>query len=210
MAESERPFVLQWNLRTMFSLTAVMAVWIAYSCLLLQNARLQQEITLMQEWDGELLIKDTEQIAVVRLPETWNDENRWDIHLPEGEYVMRLATREIGEQGLAPVVEETVVNSGKHRIELLQSDEGEYRRIAVMVNDRSLIKTAEASDKKTVGSSVLAGLSTCTQFPPQEPVVLYRRRFIPGMGVNMVGYIGNGLLLWIERIEPADTAGEDL
>ncbi len=194
----------------MLLLTAVVAVWVAYFCLRQQNTGLEREVAWMQEWACELVIEDTEQIAAVRLPQMWIDENRWDIHLPEGEYVMRLATREIGDQGFAPAAEETLVNSGEHRIELLHSNEGDLPRFTVMVDDQPLIETTEASDWEPGPSSMGGGnFGICTQLPPHEPVVLYRRRFTPKSGGISSNSITNGLLLWIERIEAADTAGED-
>ena len=209
MAERARPFVLQWSLRTMFLLTAMVAVLVAYLCLLQQNARLERGVAGMQEWAGELVVEDTKQIAVMKLPETWYDENRWEIHLPEGEYVMRLATREIGEQGFAPAAEETPVNSGEHLIELLQSDEGDCRRITVMLDDQSLIETTEASDWDPGHGAPSGGISVrSTQLSPHEPVILFRRRFRPRPVGIMPKGITNGLLLWIERIKPPDTAGE--
>ncbi len=195
----------------MLLLTAVVAVWVAYFCLDRQISRLEQEIAWMQPWAGELVVEDTEQIAVAMLPQMWIDETRWEIHLPEGEYVMRLATREIGDQGVAPVVEETVVNSGEHRIGLLQSDERKCRKITVMVDDRPLIETTVASDWDPRRGYVGGGnFAICTQLPAHEPVVLYRRRFVPKSGPLTSNVLANGLLVWIERIEPTDTAGEDL
>ncbi len=194
----------------MLLLTAVVAVWVAYFSLHRQTFRLEQEIAWMREWDGELVIEDTEQIAVVMLPQMWIDEARWETHLPEGEYIMRLATREIGDQGVAPAAEETLVNSGEHRIELLQSDEGGRRRIMVIVDDRPVLKTTVASDWDPRRGYVGGGnFAICEQLPAHEPVVLFRRRFLPQSGPLTSNVLASGLLIWIERIEPAETAGED-
>jgi hypothetical protein len=214
VAPQERRFLLQWSLQTLFLLTAAVAVWIAYVRLHQQVSRLEQEVVSMQQMARELVIEDREQIAVVMLPQMWMDESRWEVYLPEGEYMMRLATRQIDEKGLALAVEETPISAGRHRIELLRPDEGAGREITVIVDDRPLIETEESPDwDPGPGSSGGSEFDSCVQRSAHEPVVLFRRRFNrrsnTGRSVAPKGPT-EGLMLWIEPVEPADTAGADL
>lgn len=210
----KRRLVLQWSLQTLLLLTAAVAVWVAYFRLRQQIPRLEQQIASMQQMARELLVQDEKQIAVVMLPQMWFDESRWEIHLPQGEYMMRLATREIDEKGFAPAVGETLIGAGRHRIELMQSDEGNGRTITVMVDDQPSIEAEEGSDwDPSHGCSGGSEFGNCTHLSPHEPLILFRRRFYrrtkTGQNTAPKGPT-DGLMLWIEPTEPANAAGADL
>jgi hypothetical protein len=167
----------------------------------------------MRQMARELIVEDEEQIAVVMLPQEWMDESRWDIHLPEGEYVIRLATRQIDKQGFAPVVEERPISAGQHRIELTVSEEGSGREITVTDDDRPLIEAEEGPDWNVGGGSEGGSeIGNCVHRSADEPLVLFRRRFrqratggasIPPKGPT------EGLMLWIEPVGSGGTAGAD-
>ena len=93
----------------------------------------------------------------------------------------------------------------------MQSDEGVGRKITVTVDDRPLIETEEGADWDSGGhSSGGSEFGRCVQRSAQEPVVLFRRRFHRhGRNVAPQGP-AEGLMLWIEPVEPADTPGADL
>lgn len=208
MEPERRPFALQWSLRTMLLLTAVVAVWVAHFHLRSENSRLAREVTSMTRLSPELVVEDERQIAAVLLPQLSSQGTRWDIYLPEGDYLLRLATRGIDEQGFAPLVDETSIRPGKHRLELLRYEEGESWRIAVTIDGRRSIDVEEelkwdTSDMANTDNPFV----DCKQVPADEPVVLYRRRAaFQGTNLLALGPV-NGILLWIERIEPADSAG---
>lgn len=188
----------------MFLLTAVVAVWVPYFHLQQKIERTEQKIGPMQKMARELIIDDTSKITVVKKQQKWYDEHRWEIYLPDGEYAMRLATQKIDREGLAPVVGETRIRGGRHFIELLQSDNGDNHEITVMLDDQPAIETKESRDWKNSHGSTGAGhFSGCAQLPPDEPVVLFRRRFNyevkPGITLTPKEPT-EGLLLWIERV----------
>ena len=211
----KRPFRVQWGLRTMFLLTAVVAVWIPFFRLYRENARLRGENRAMQqlgdgyyrEFAKELTVRDKQQIAVLRLPTIRYDETRWAIYLPEGRYTMRLATRKIAPQGLAPVFKEALIDSGEHQISLRSPNAIDLWGITVTVDDNPLIEARESSDWDA-WSCGWGGFYDCTQLPPHQPVLLYHGRKPESVTTNNPAP-ANGLLLWIERIDPSDATGTE-
>ena len=208
-----RRFRLQWSLQTLLLLTAVVAVWVAYFRLRQQIPPLEQKIDVLQQMARELIVDDEGQIAVVMLPQMWYDESRWEIYLPEGQYVMRLATRQIDDQLVTlvlgrdkevfpPAVGQTPVSGGRHRIELMRSEDGSGREITVLVDDRPVIEAEESADWwPGHGSTGGSQFSSCAQRSAHEPLVLFRRRFSRQLkGGRCVTPKGptEGLMLWIE------------
>ncbi len=211
VAQRKRRFALRWSLQTLFLVTAVVAVWVAVFHYRQQNTRLEREVASIRQMAREFVVEDEEQIAIVMLPQTWFDESRWKIHLPKGDYVMRLATRQVSEKGLAPVLDETPISPGRHEIELLHSDQRDCREITVTFDGQSLIEVVERPDwfpgHGSVGGSEIGA---CEQLSPGKPVVLFRRRFTrpskTGQSPTPKGPT-EGLMLWIEPVEPSGEAG---
>lgn len=197
-------FPIQWNLRTLLLLTAAVAVWAGYISFHQQCASLEQEISPLRRMARSLIIEDRRQFAVVNLQELWSDEDRWDIHLPDGVYAIRMATREITEEGLAPVVEEATISAGRHRIEFRRSDDEDGEGFTVLVDGQQSIKANEEPDwRSDNGFHYSAEFEDCTQLPPSEPAILFRGRFSVQQedGVTTIPETPtNGILLWIERV----------
>ncbi len=201
----KHPFAMQWSLQTLFLLTAVVAVWAGYLSYRRQLPRLEAEIAAMRRMAAELTVEDPGQIAVVKLPETWYDQQRWEIHLPFGAYEMHLATRQVGMEGLAPVLGEAPVSPGRHQVELQQVKVEDGWNLSVLIDGATLIEASEEPQWQSNGSSEGGGqYADSTQLPPNEPVVLFRRRF---QRADKNGQYATpkqpseGLLLWIERVD---------
>lgn len=195
--------VPQWNLRTLLLLTAAVAVWIGSVRYQLQNWHLRSRVESMHNMAGDLRVDDPQQIAIIRLPQTWYDEQRWHVHLPDGRYVMRLATRGIIGTGLPVAREETSLSPGRHRIELLQSKDKEAPELAVLVDEQAVMETTETSDwDPHHGAMGGENFDICTQRSPEKPVILFRRRFdqLQKDGSYSTRNATNGILLWIERV----------
>ncbi len=197
-----RPAQLQWNLRTLFLLTAAVAAWLTFFHYRAAVPQLKHQVQLMRQVAPELIVEDSQQIATLKLPQTWRNEHRWDIYLPNGQYVIRLATREIGEQGLAPAVGETSLRGGQHHIELRLSDDKERPRLTVLVDGRLAIDVNEKPDWTGLSGHRWDGGPT---FSPEEPVVLFRGEGRTKPGTPVPVGATNGLLLWIERVTPPDS-----
>ena len=206
-----RRAVLQWNLRTLFLLTAVVAVWLAYFRFRQEDPRLEHQIALMREMAHELIVEDRQQAAVVRLPGLWDDETRWDVYLPEGDYTIRLATRGIDAEELASSEGEASLHSGRHRVELRQSKFEVSPSVSVFVDKELVVEITEDSDWFP-GEAWLGGgrFVNSQQLPASDPVVLYRRRFAERQsdGAVEIPENPNGILLWIEQINPTQSTSQ--
>lgn len=187
----------------MFLLTAVVAVWVPYFQLQKKIGLTEQKIDTMRKMARELIVSDTNKIAVVKKMEKWYDENRWDIYLPDGEYKILLATQNIDHMGFAPVVAEAAVRGGRHVIELLHDKGDKSNDISVLFDDLAIIEVRESPDwDKGYGSSGGGLFANCEQLSTDEPVVLFRRRWHYKLTPNSTGPKKGpteGLLLWIER-----------
>ncbi len=201
----KRRSALQWNLQTLLLLTAVVAVWAGYLRYGSEIPQLEQEIDAMKRMVRELVIEDPQKVAIVKLQELWMDDQRWDVYLPEGSYALRLATREVGEEGLAPVAAEVPIPAGQHRLELRREEDGDGWQIVALVDDQPAIEAAEEPGwypgRGTEGSG--AG-SISTQQAADLPLEVQRFRFpkVRNDGTYKAPpEPTEGLLLWIERVE---------
>lgn len=202
-APSRRRF-RQISLRTLLLLTAAVAVWVAHLKNRHDNQILAKQIEAMWPLAHELVIEDPSQIAVVKQDERWYDQNDWKVYLPEGNYRLCVATREITENGSPPATKSTPLSAGTYHLAIKQKrDESKDWRVSIAVDGEEVLGVQEpAAWDAGHGSSGGGQYSSCTQFPPDQPVVLFRRRFTvetaPGSYSTPQGPT-NGILLWIER-----------
>jgi hypothetical protein len=192
----------QVGIRSLFLLMAVVAVWLAVVINCQQSAYLEDRIRVMQPIARELIVDDPSKVAVVRLDDLWMDENRWDVHLPPGNYRLCVATRKVGYDGLAPMVESAPIAPGRHRLGLEIRQKGENWRIRVTSDGAELRVIEETSDWASSSSMGGGDYSTSTQLPAGEPVILYRRRYLQDgpaeIGSREPDGPTEGLLMWIE------------
>lgn len=201
----------QFGLRAMFVLTALVAVWTAHFGNLREIGRLQGRIDSISPLVPELVVADPAQFAFVKLEPLWSDDNRWDLHVPPGSYRIGLATRGIEQAGFPPAVRWAPLPTGRHVMELKQSEEADGRRISVLVDGSPLVEAEETKEWSTGPGFSTSEAAGEGNGPAGEarPHFTFRRRFMvprddrtsaPPDGP------GDGLLFWIERYEPA--AGE--
>jgi hypothetical protein len=89
----------QMGIRTLILSTALVAVWMSVHLDRGRIAALESRIAAMRPMARELIVDDPTRIAVVRKDELWYDDNRWEISLPEGEYRVGVATRDVDHLG---------------------------------------------------------------------------------------------------------------
>jgi hypothetical protein len=197
----------QVGLRTLFLLMAVVAVWLAVAINRRQNAYLESRIQVMQPIARELIVEDPARIAVVGLNDLWMDENRWDVHLPPGNYRLCVATRRVDKDGLAPVVKSAPIAPGRHRLRMDVRRKGENWQIPVTLDRAELFTLDETKDWARSSSTGGGEYSTSTQMAADQPVILYRRRYMlenaPGSGSTTPDGPTEGLVMWIEPVAGA-------
>ena len=187
-------------------MTAVIAVWMTVLINREKNKALEAQIATMRPLARELVIDDPNQIAVVKREELWFDDNRWDLHLPAGQYRLCVATREIDQTGFAPVVKSKRIEAGRHGLELKQQQTGTGWQVNVIQDGANRLSLEEPKewDPKS-GWSGGGQYSLSTQLPADQPVVLLRRRFMRPVGTSKTQTAPprvpcEGILLWIEPV----------
>jgi hypothetical protein len=204
----ERPRGKRWQvgLQTVFLLVAAIAVWMTHFVNRRQNAFLEARIAASRPLLRELAIDDPNRIAVVKLQELWSDDNRWDIHLPEGQYRLCLATRAIGSEGFPPVVAKSrVIGAGRHHFVLEQLPQPAGWRVRATWDETGELAVEEPKAwDPGVGSSGGGDYSLSTQMAADQQVVLFRRRFAKrqadGTTLFDPKYPTEGVMLWIESV----------
>ena len=197
----------QWNLWTIILLTAAVASWTAYFEISSRTEKARSEVETLETLARRLTVTNPDQFAVVEPHPLWQDDNRYQVYLPAGQmYRLKLATREVDNQGLAVPRWQAAIARGEHEIAFVQKklpdDQG--WQVTITVDGQALIEghePAEWCDGR--GWSGSGGYSRVTQLPVDKPLILLRRRFSiaqPGGG-SSVPHQGplNGMLLWIEK-----------
>jgi hypothetical protein len=193
----------QIGLRTLFLVMTAAAVWIVYVTNRYATENYEERIAAMRPLARELAVKDVAQVAVVKLEPYWYDENRWAVYLPEGKYRLCLATSEVDESGLAPIVASAPISAGRHELTLEQEPSENGWRVTV---DSDGVPALTAEEPKAWyparGSSGGSEFDMSKQVDADKPVVLFRRRFSqPGTGLGSSTPKGptDGIIVWIER-----------
>jgi len=210
-AEPARPRRSKWqfSLRIILLLMAAVGVWTAE----ISNRRviptLEQRIAAMRPLARELIINDPAQIAVVRCEEHWYDDNEWEVYLPEGDFRLALATRDIAQQDLAPPVKSVNLPSGKFRLSIAQEKTASGWKVQVLRDGQEILAAEEPAEwYPAQGSSGGGHYDTIAQFPTTEAVVLFRRRFSRPINANSSQTPSvpcEGVLLWIEQMPKDET-----
>jgi hypothetical protein len=87
----------------------VVATWSQYFRLRHENARLRGGVQTMEGQSRRLRIEQPDRVAVVRLPESWYDEVKWEVAFPNQEavaaggarYKLCMATRNVDSESTA-------------------------------------------------------------------------------------------------------------
>lgn len=200
----------QIGLRSLFLLMTAVAVWTVYFSNRSAVRHYEERITSMRPLTRELSVEDEEMITVVKLEPYWYDENRWAIHLPEGTYRLCLATRQIDDTGLGPIVATAPLAQGKHVLTLEHEPSDNGWSVNVDCDGTTVLKAEEPKAwYPGSGSSGGSMFDRNEQVVPDKPVVLFRRRFsLPGPGGASKTPAGptDGILLWIEcNVDAAST-----
>jgi hypothetical protein len=198
----------QIGLQSMFLLVTAVAVWTVYFSNRSAIRHLEERIESMRPLARELVVKDGEQFAIVKLEQHWYDENLWSVYIPTGEFRLCLATRDVDDTGFPPAFSSAPLAPGRHVLELdeLSQDSASGNqnwRVAVQCDGHEILSAKEPKEwYPAVGSSGGGQFDTMDQQPADKPLVLFRRRFTqPGPGGRSTTPSGpaDGIMLWIEQ-----------
>lgn len=197
----------QLGLRGMILFTAVCAVWMTVLLNRRHNALLEARIATMRPLARELVVEDPAKVAVVKLDELWDDDHRWDLYLPPGRYRLCLATRQIVDQGLAPVVASQPIGPGRHLIGLaLRKQKTGWRIEANCDGARPIAHEEPLEWNPERGSSTTGGYAQSATLPANQPVVLHRLSLTvppPSGTASATSVPAEGILLWVEPVTGA-------
>ena len=197
----------QFGLRAMLAVTALVAVWTAHLNNLREIRRLEGRIDAVRPLVRELEVPEPTRFAFVKLDALWYDDNRWDLHVPDGSFRVCLATRGIERAGFPADFRWHPLPFGRHAMELRQSSDADVRRISVLVDGSPLVEAVEPKEW-----SPTAGTSTSEMdrgdFVPgsrDRRRFAFRRRFLMPKGQGSSAEPdepGDGILLWVDRYDP--------
>jgi len=205
-----RPDRRRWQvgIRTLILITAAIAVWLAFFLNRAHNRTMEVRIKSMQSLAHELLIEDEKKVAVVQADPEWYDQNEWKIYLPKGEYQLCLATRGIEDKGFPAKKESTRLAAGEHYLALEQPHDDTTCRVVIKDRGEAVLTAEEPKEWNPRSGSMGGGqYSQSEQLAANEPVVLFRRRFMGPRGAKGMTSVPKGptegILLWIEPVRGA-------
>lgn len=154
----------------------------------------------------ELDVADPRQFAAIPRPPDFTGDLAWDVHVPDGsEFRLCIATRGIGERGVAPPARSVPIAPGRHRLTLaMWEDFGPTRFIVHDGAERRLAVDESGGWAVALGNPLRPLDATSIQGPADLPFVLLRRfRFAPAPParatiVTVPPVTGEGLLIWVE------------
>jgi hypothetical protein len=167
----------------------------------------------MEGQSRKLRIEHADRLAVVRLPETWYDELKWEVAFPSKEavagggavYKLCLATREIKLPGQFPPAKEFIVPPGRHQVELKMQRNRDRWDISVLLDDQPVIEVRETANWNPRRGGT-GGPSWEQPFQPRDakhPVELFRQVFRverPNQGFGLPKGPANGVLFWLQPL----------
>jgi hypothetical protein len=211
MASAARPRLrMQFSLRGVLLLTALIAVWGTHFLNQRSIEQLQSRVVVLRQMAAELIVANPNLISVVKQPDRWYDEQKWEVYLPSEGYQLCLATEEVEERGLAPSDQQISLPQGRVRLELIKIPTDGGWQVIVLQDDQPVLTTNKPKTWDSgIGSAGGGNFSQQQEFQPDDPVVLMRRRFMVSTGPHSSQTPQGpaaGVLLWIEKPVAAGSA----
>ena len=216
LRRTRKGFRPRWNLLTLLLLAPVVASWSMVMIKRRENMRLRVAIETMQSQLRRLYIEYPDRVAVVRLPETWYDETKWELEVPSVEaiaaggatYKLCLATQDIGEpRQPAPPASEYVLPPGRHQLELrIRRKQGKWTIVALL-DDQPVIENIEPAEWDPGHGGTWSGASMDQSYQPinaAASVELHREVFSvakPNGGFGRPDQPSHGVLMWLQPID---------
>ncbi len=210
-AKPARTAIFVFSLRQLLTLTALIAVTVAFVLAYLRNYSLSQQQQELLSLSGHLPASANDKLAESSLPRVADDFYSWQVNVPVGnEYVLRLGIGPLSDQSVPPIVGSAPLSAGLHRVTLHTGDSPkEEFNYVVYVDGKPLIEKKMGSDWLPAGWSSARGISwpsRWTRLPAPLQLggqsYLPRRDFGPnkyfnGQGDSFVTHLG--YRLWIDQ-----------
>ncbi|PHR90944.1 MAG: hypothetical protein COA78_34285 [Blastopirellula sp.] len=205
-AKSSSPKWLQFSVLTIMLLTATVGVWVAQIQTTEQTEQMRLEIPNLQKAARELIITDPGQYTAVRHHETWNDDFRWRIYLPEGhQYQLALATEKI-DDGILPAPFDTkIMKPGEYELELrYKKQKDDSYRITVLLDEEVIFEQLHpAGWNDNSGSRGASNISDSLQRGLDRPLEIMRTRFHvrdEKGNSSTPKEPSNGIVIWLDTV----------
>ena len=201
-AEKRKKLLPQLSLFTLLLSIALIAVWLAWWQAGQSIANLERQMPGLQSVARELRIDDPTQFAAVEKMPYWHDENICEIYVPADQsYRLCLAMDAIDKDGLSDPLGAVSLPSGEHRIEIRYDSGGSKSTVRILVDKETVLEESRSKDWEAHrGSSGGIPFSQSKQYPTDEPLVLFRRRFYIRLPSNKfaIPTPSPGILVWVE------------
>lgn len=213
---------LQVSLSTILLVTAVIAIWIAYSNALKETERLEARMPGLRLLAGELQIDDPREFAIVQRLPTKYDELIWDVHVPDltlpgsnksagTQLCLALDSipKEVGRSESLLPLQVVSLTPGRHAIELTYERGEETAELIVLVDGEPQIIVTRPKDwesGKGWSSYSSNSFTVSESYALDEPLMLLSRRFMRDIGNGTSSSPDEpceGIALWVRRAEPA-------
>jgi hypothetical protein len=165
------------------------------------KSRIESARALVRELD----VTNPKAYHAVKLNQLWNDDERWEVYVPDGERRLYLATHEIKGAKTPPPVKSLPLRQGRHQFSLKTTRDAEGWRISVEVDDGSVIEANEPKSWNAgIGTSGGGEIANSTEFAPHKPLILFQQLMLVPDGAQSwtTPRSGNGIQLWIDRDQP--------
>ncbi|MGN6544691.1 MAG: hypothetical protein ACTHK7_06560 [Aureliella sp.] len=206
----------QLGLSTLLLATACVAAWGSAWMNARQSKQLAQQVASMRSLARELVIKDREHIAIIQQHAELYDQQVWHVYIPSDSLGLHLVTRNIPPLNRevvdkhAGLIATAPLSAGRHKIELRSERGGKEWVTQVLVDDQPAVTVRDPEEWNAGrGSSGGGHFAQQADLPADEPAVLFSRVFMVPEGkltAKLPAGPGNGIVLWIDRLEGAQPA----
>jgi hypothetical protein len=203
----------RFAMSTMLLFVTAFAVGLATYQVAQEVEKLRRQIAVTETFVRRLEIRDPEQFAAVKRKSEWFGESICDVYIPEGqEFELCLATEGVDEKGLALQYNRVPLSSGEHSIEVRNDNYSDRSEVSVLVDAVAVMEEGKPREwNPRLGSSGGPQISKSQQFLTDEPLILYRMRFMfpsePGISTTPPEP-SPGILVWIQK-KSAENGSDD-
>ncbi|NND96050.1 MAG: hypothetical protein HKN47_01835 [Pirellulaceae bacterium] len=199
----------QVALSTILLVVAACAVWFSIYRNDQRFQSLSSQLRGLKAVSRELTVLDPNQFAAVKKIPTRFGECIMEVYVPRGaQYEICLALDDIDESGFVQPVSRAPISAGEQSIEIRYEKEPDESTVMVLRNGEVAMQQTRAKNwEPRVGSSGSSPIDACKQYHPDEPLTLFRKRFMVTNAkrrLNVPKGPAKGILVWIVKQSSSD------